>query len=990
MKTQAIMKTTQHSTLNFKIRAAFTVCVLSLSTVCTSSLQALESGPPNVDAWIEAVHSHRTQIAAMPEQERGLAAKKSVYRLSRTYPILTDWMLQDATPAAFALMLPGQADGAETRLLGEFAVAQMPADSAERLSLYAEHCLKRREQRLEPVLQKWAPFAFTETHSNYATFIGYTEGLSDARFERFFRAGSRLSILNFKEGSTFGQVDHLIDDPHGMLRDVDVSMDKSRLLFAWKKSDKLDDYHVYEYDLESDSQRQLTFGLGRADYEPIYLPDGDIVFASTRPEQSVPCWWNEISNLYRMDSDGRFIRRLAIDQVQTIYPQVLNDGRIAYTRWDYSDRGQVYPHPLFAMNPDGQNQRAFYGGNSWFPTSLLHTRSIPESDKVMAIAAGHHTQQRGKLVVIDVAQGRDEGKGMQFVSPIREVAYERVDAAQQYGDQFRYPFPISETELLVSYVPDWGYEPAPEGDELLASGNNFLKDPAYYANRSDYGLYWINVDGERELLHKDDTLAIQRPVALGHRPIPPVIADTVDYGKKTGTLYVHDVYRGVGLKGISRGEAKTIRVVRLNYRAAGIGQSHNAGEGGGSINSTPVSIGNGTWDVKEIIGDAEIHSDGSSRFEVPADESIYLQVLNARGEVIQTTRTWDTIRPGEQKSCVGCHAGAEETIPHGESIAMQKAVQKLKPFYGATRGFSFQHEIQPILDQSCVSCHDGSDADLMDLRGEAVTQKGQNKRKWSRSYINLTDAKFDKHSSFTAADPEGGIVSWISKMSVPTVLPPYFAGAAKSPLLDMLDAGHHNVKLSDEEYHKFAAWMDLLVPFSGEYREGHDWTDHEMKKYNYYEEKRRQQSLEERNQIADFIERTGLSDVVAEQKEAAPFTRTSFQTVWEANHLQMTAGEALPFQGERPFVFDRITLRVETVEPVQVHLRNGNEIIHTFEFKPGAEIAFWHIESKALRSSVFSLLADQTLTLSTLKVEGVPEADLPEYQGFTPYLAHQK
>ena len=270
------------------------------------------------------------------------------------------------------------------------------------------------------------------------------------------------------------------------------------------------------------------------------------------------------------------------------------------------------------------------------------------------------------------------------------------------------------------------------------------------------------------------------------------------------------------------------------------------------------------------------------------------------------------------------------------------------------------------------------------------SQKAQNKRNWSRSYINLTGAEFDKHSSYTAPDPEGGIVSWISKMSVPTVPPPYFAGAAKSPLLNMLDEGHHDVKISTEEYHKLAAWMDLLVPYSGEYREGHDWAAHEMKKYDYYEEKRRQQYLEERNQIADFIQRTGLNDIVTEQQEAAPFTRTSFQTVWATNRLQMTAGEALPFQGERPFVFDRITLRVETTAPVQLHLRNGDEIIHTFEFKPGAETAFWHIESKALRSSAVSLLADQTLTLSTIKVEGVPEADLPEWQGYQPYLAHQK
>ena len=72
------------------------------------------------------------------------------------------------------------------------------------------------------------------------------------------------------------------------------------------------------------------------------------------------------------------------------------------------------------------------------------------------------------------------------------------------------------------------------------------------------------------------------------------------------------------------------------------------------MNSTPMSIGNATWDVKRILGDADIHEDGSVLVEVPAMVSQYHQILNAKGQVIQTTRTWDTLRPGEQKSCVGC------------------------------------------------------------------------------------------------------------------------------------------------------------------------------------------------------------------------------------------------------------------------------------------------------------------------------------------------
>ena len=163
------------------------------------------------------------------------------------------------------------------------------------------------------------------------------------------------------------------------------------------------------------------------------------------------------------------------------------------------------------------------------------------------------------------------------------------------------------------------------------------------------------------------------------------IPDTVDYTKDTGIYYVHDVYAGLGLKDIPRGEAKTLRVVELDYRAAPVGAKTNGGPGGGSMNSTPVSIGNATWDVKRILGDAEIHEDGSVRFEVPAMVSQYHQVLNAKGQVIQTTRTWDTIRPGEQKSCMGCHVKEDANFyPYQEedTIAWSREPQKLKEFYG--------------------------------------------------------------------------------------------------------------------------------------------------------------------------------------------------------------------------------------------------------------------------------------------------------------------
>jgi hypothetical protein len=203
----------------------------------------------------------------------------------------------------------------------------------------------------------------------------------------------------------------------------------------------------------------LTFGLGVADYEGAYLPDGDIIFNSTRCVQIVDCWWTEVSNLYRCDPDGRFLRRLAFDQVHDNFPTVTPDGRILYTRWEYNDRGQIYPQPLLQMNPDGTNQSEFYGGNSWFPTTILHARAIPGTTKVLAIATGHHSRQTGKLIEIDPSQGRQENEGVQLVAPVRRTPRVRVDAYGQEGQLFQYPYPLSEHEYLVTYHPvGWAWE----------------------------------------------------------------------------------------------------------------------------------------------------------------------------------------------------------------------------------------------------------------------------------------------------------------------------------------------------------------------------------------------------------------------------------------------------------------------------------------------------------------------------------------------------
>jgi len=364
----------------------------------------------------------------------------------------------------------------------------------------------------------------------------------------------------------------------------------------------------------------------------------------------------------------------------------------------------------------------------------------------------------------------------------------------------------------------------------------------------------MTIDGRRELLTADPVISCSQQIPLRPRSVT-VRAGTVDYREEFGSYYVKDIYHGEGLKGIERGTVKKLRVVALEYRAAGIGVNGNRGPAGGALVSTPVAVGNGTWDVKVVLGETPVYADGSAFFYVPARTPVYFQAIDAKGYVAQTMRSWSTLQPNENLSCVGCHEQKNETPPHRGHIttAMKKGARHLDHFYGAPRGFSFSKEIQPILDKHCISCHknrksvlemttviDGKDVQLpknkkllqgpFSLLGELSIDYRAG-RKWSDAYINLTHSYASRKGSFYGRW-DHPVVNWISPQSAPEVLPPYHKGAAKSGMMKMLEKGHEKVKLSKEEMDKLACWIDLLVPYCGDYVESNSWDDPRTQSHN--------------------------------------------------------------------------------------------------------------------------------------------------------------
>ena len=666
-------------------------------------------------------------------------------------------------------------------------------------SLYFRACEVRRKERLKVFDTQPHQFVYAKhfVFGDCQAMFAMTDHLTDAVFRecgRDYRMNSQLCRMTINDDGTVS-TEVLLDCPEGILRDPCVSFDGGTMVFSMRRTshDGDDDFHLYVMDLADGNIRQITFGAGTADMEPEWLPDGRLLFTSTRCVISAPCWWSSVCNLYTCDAEGRYIRRLASDHGHTVFPHLMHDGRIIYTRWEYSDRTAGYLHSLFVMNPDGTNQAEFYGNNSQFPAAMLHARSVPNSTQVIAIAGAHHIDQRGKLIMIDRKAGTQAGVGVKLLAPERHYPYRESMGTggnivhDTEGEQFQYPYPLDEDNFVVCYSPEGGPIRGLKGIQNGKAGS-----PAF-------GIYWMHRNGQRELLIYDPVVSSGQPVPTA-RPQPPFQkVSTVDEHRKNGRFYVQNVYYGPGLKDVRPGTVKKIRVVGLDYRAKGTLALGLHPWGGHQ--TSPCAINNGSYDVKHVLGTVDVEQDGSCCFECPSRVPVYFQMLDEKGRMVQNMRSWTMVLPGESFACIGCHEDKNSTYMdrHPVTIASNKRPQKIKPFFSegdepvqemerfltdsekraikylgtnapqamdVPRGFSYTREIQPIWDKHCIQCHAGSKNPEkkevpLSLLGDyraitnpeiygrtkwrlthriyAKSEKGHPGRAFSESYINLTD-----------------------------------------------------------------------------------------------------------------------------------------------------------------------------------------------------------------------------------------------------------
>ena len=649
--------------------------------------------------------------------------------------------------------------------------------------------------------------------------------------------GGNLCTLETGTGKVLELVPEL---KGGVFGRFDVDFDARHIVFAWKSAHQ-EGYRLYEIALDPNTGKrrgdlkQLTFPPdnedqlvrmyratghyhhGTDDMDPCYLPDGSIVFISTRCQFGILCDSPDdftTTVLHRIDRDGGNLRKLSNSSVSEASPTILPDGRIMYTRWEYVNKGAVSAKCLWAMKPDGSASAEIYGNDIALPPTLLYGRPIPGRPNQYVVLGTPHYPQNGMGTVIRLDMGRNirTREPMTYMTPLIDIRSEggfhfqengdwRRDKSGRTGPLFKEPYPLSDCLFLVPHK---------------AAG-------AAWNDPNAYDLCLLDENGHVTVIHDDPEFSCFEPFPLRPRKRPPVIDSPVDprlARQDLATCIVTDIYHG--MEGVDRGDIKYLRILEQVPRPWAARRRWS----GDCVYQEHAAITNHTHlGLKVQHGIVPVEDDGSAHFVVPANRTIFFQALDAHHMAIQTERTYVNYIPGETRSCIGCHETPDSVSTARMStppLALTRPPSIPGPQPGETTGarpIDFAADVQPVLDKHCIDCHGEEKRDgNLDLRGTPTAV-------FSTAYEQLTNKKFMPLVGENS--PKTGNVQYMPARSfgshnslLTAILAPDKITLEDSRLAGraaMLAEKHAEVKLSPEELLKITNWVDTNGQFYGMY-----------------------------------------------------------------------------------------------------------------------------------------------------------------------------
>ena len=543
-----------------------------------------------------------------------------------------------------------------------------------------------------------------------------------------------------------------------------------------------------------------------SDLDPAYMPNGDIVFVSERSGFSLQCnngpFHDETScNLYSVRPDGSEMRWLSYNKDGDYQPHIFNDGTVGYCRWEYQERDWAMLQSVWYMRPDGTGADALFKQHLDNPWSFENTREIPMTTgdrKFVSIAAAHHTLACGPVCILSPNRGINDPSAIDIVTPgvmppeggMSGFPVEEGGCIDD-GGYYMYPWPLSDKFFLASYT--YSKEPPP-GGPVNARG----------ADEKGYGLYLIDVFGNKELIYKDTEISSSFPMPLRARSRPPVIASACnpELGDQAVCVVSNAAF---GVDGIDPSEIKYIRVARR------IGWPY-AKETGGQRYEVDGSSWGLNWAPALVFGEVPVEEDGNASFYVPTNVSVYFQLLDANKQEIKRMRSFISFQPGESRGCVGCHETQAVAPDAQKTLTMAKPPLKpTPPPWGIERCINYLADIQPVLDRNCVSCHSGlKPAAGYDFSGGLVASapiqglyRSFNFDGLNRSYRTIIENHLVSYSN--KRDPASAVAETRQ------------FGSSKSKLIEAILNGpcssHINIKPGDEDWYRLVTWIDANAQY---------------------------------------------------------------------------------------------------------------------------------------------------------------------------------
>ena len=510
------------------------------------------------------------------------------------------------------------------------------------------------------------------------------------------------------------------------VKDVSVSTDGTKVLFAMRGplTPNMRDFDpptwaIWQYTIATDNLQRVisddTIANEGEDVAPYFLPDGRILFTSTRQRQSKAVLLDENQPQFEyqtedrnesafvlavMNPDGSDIHQIEFNQSHDRDPTVLANGRVLFTRWDHAPGKDGMA--LYTVNPDGTDLQLYYGANSHNtgPDGKQNTATVEfvkphemQDGRILALIRPYTDDDfGGDLVIINgtgfventqpvLANAGAKGSAQTFATSYNVLTI----PGPSPGGRFNSAVPLWDgtQRILVSWTQCRLMDTSVTPEKIVPCTSDALANPHAVSAPSIYSV-WMFDPTQNTLLPimpPTEGVMVTDIAAAQPRPLPAVILDGVPgvtlnqtwYDQGVGVIDIKSVYDFDGVDTAKpniqtlANPAKTTaaqrpaRFIRLQ-KAVSIPSMQ-------TLNLADQAFGASNF-MREILGYSMVEPDGSVEIEVPANVAFQIDILDANGRRIWPVHAnWLQVMAGETMTCNGCHMPASAQVPRSHGRA---------------------------------------------------------------------------------------------------------------------------------------------------------------------------------------------------------------------------------------------------------------------------------------------------------------------------------